>query len=137
MPSDGSAAGRKQKDATSAFFVDLAERGHEPLLAASTGTLRFVLVSGRRVEHWFVSLKKGDVTVSQKDTRANAIVRLDRALFDRMVTGKANAMAATLRGVIEPEGDLGLVISFQRLFPGPPASQRRSTRTAAKTGGKR
>ncbi len=94
-------------------------------------------MSGKRVEHWFVSLKKGDVTVSQKDTRANAIVRLDRALFDRMVTGRANAMAATLRGVIVPEGDLGLVISFQRLFPGPPASRRSPARAAAKAGGKR
>ena len=136
MPSDRATAGRK-KDATSAFFSDLAERGHEPLLATTTGTLRFDLVSGKRVEHWFVSLKKGDVTVSQKDTRANAIVRLDRALFDRMVTGRANAMAATLRGVIVPEGDLGLVISFQRLFPGPPASRRSPARAAAKAGRKR
>jgi len=135
MPSDRAEA-RTKKDATSVFFTRLAERGHEPLLATTTGTLRFDLVSGRRVEHWFVSLKKGDVTVSQKDTRANAIVRLDRAFFDRLVTGRANAMAAALRGVIAPEGDLGLVISFQRLFPGPPASRRRG-HAGAQGGGKR
>ena len=27
-------------------------------------------------------------------------------------------MAAQLRGALESEGDLGLVMSFQRLFPG-------------------
>jgi putative sterol carrier protein len=37
-----------------------------------------------------------------------------------MVEGKVNAMAAVLRGEVSLEGDLGLVISFQRLFPGPP-----------------
>jgi putative sterol carrier protein len=134
MPSSRAAAG-KRKDATSSFFADLAERGHEPLLASATGTLRFDLVNGRRVEHWFVSIKKGDVKVSQKATRANAMVRMDRELFDRMVIGKANAMAATLRGVIVPEGDLGLVISFQRLFPGPPASRKRRVKDT--TGGRK
>jgi hypothetical protein len=52
-----------------------------------------------------------------------------------MVIGKANAMAATLRGVIVPEGDLGLVISFQRLFPGPPASRKRRVKDT--TGGRK
>jgi putative sterol carrier protein len=137
MPSDRAAPQRNKKDATSAFFAGLAERGHEPLLATTTGTLRFDLVSGRRVEHWFVSVKKGDVAVSNKESRADATVRIDRAFFDRMVTGRANAMAATLRGVVVPEGDLGLVISFQRLFPGPPASRRSPARAAAKAGGKR
>jgi hypothetical protein len=28
-------------------------------------------------------------------------------------------MAAVLRGAIEAEGDLGLLLSFQRVFPGP------------------
>jgi hypothetical protein len=41
------------------------------------------------------------------------------------VTGRMNAMAATLRGVLDPEGDLGLVLLFQRLFPGPPGSRRK------------
>jgi hypothetical protein len=135
MPTERATAGRK-KDATSAFFADLAGRGHEPLLASSTGTLRFDLVSGRRVEHWFVSVKKGDLAVSNKESRADATVRLDRTLFDRMVTGRANAMAATLRGVLVPEGDLGLVILFQRLFPGPPASRRRA-HAGARGGGTR
>jgi putative sterol carrier protein len=133
MPSDRAAPQRTTKDPTSAFFARLAEQGHEPLLASATGTLRFDLVRGRRVEHWFVAIDKGDVRVSQKESRATAVVRLDRALFDRMVTGRMNAMAATLRGVLDPEGDLGLVLLFQRLFPGPPAP--RAKRPAAATSG--
>jgi hypothetical protein len=37
-----------------------------------------------------------------------------------------NAMAAALRGALVPQGDLALVISFQRLFPGPAASRAKA-----------
>jgi putative sterol carrier protein len=47
-------------------------------------------------------------------------VRTDQAIFDRIVKGEANAMAAFLRGAIDLEGDRGLLLAFQRVFPGPP-----------------
>jgi putative sterol carrier protein len=111
-------------DATTEFFESLAERGNQPLVQSASGTIRFDLVKGRTVEHWHVAIKKGDVSVSHKETKADAVVRLERGLFDRIVTGRENAMAATLRGVLVPEGDLGLVMLFQRMFPGPPAAKR-------------
>ena len=109
-------------DPTATFFEALGKRGHEPLLQNASGTLRFELRNGRRTEHWRVAIAKGDVTVSRASAAADTVVRADKALFDRLVTGRANAMAATLRGVIQSEGDLGLVMSFQRLFPAPPKS---------------
>ena len=114
-------------DATAEFFDELARRGHEPLLASASGTLRVDLVEGKRVEHWYVTIKKGNVAVSRDNADADAVVRLDRSLFESMASGKVNAMAAALRGVVAPEGDLGLVISFQRLFPGPPRSRARGS----------
>ena len=48
---------------------------------------------------------------------------LDEALFDGMASGEVErdgARAARRRWRLE--GDLGLVVSFQRLFPGPPRS---------------
>jgi putative sterol carrier protein len=107
-------------DATTAFFGALAEGGRQPLVQSASGTLRFDLIEGRGVEHWHVAIERGDVSVSHKDVKADAVVRLERDLFDRIVTGRENAMAASLRGVLVPEGDLGLVMLFQRLFPGPP-----------------
>ena len=47
-------------------------------------------------------------------------MRADKELFDRLASGTANAMAAALRGVVDAEGDLQLIVQFQRLFPGPP-----------------
>jgi putative sterol carrier protein len=117
--------------ATEKFFAALAQHDREPLLKSRSGTLRFDITNGRQVEHWHLVLTEGNVAVSRRNAAADAVVRVDRDLFDGMVTGRVNAIAATLRGVLVPEGDLGLVILFQRLFPGPPRSSRRPRARAA------
>jgi putative sterol carrier protein len=109
-------------DPTATFFERLAKRGHEPILASASGTLRFELGNGRRTQYWYVTISKGDVSVSNANDEADAVMSCDKMLFDQMATGRANAMAAQLRGVLRSEGDLGLMMSFQRLFPGPPKS---------------
>jgi putative sterol carrier protein len=112
-------------DATTQFFQDLGTRGHEPLLEKATGTVRFDLSNGKRAGHWLVTIKKGDVTVSQENARADCVARADSAVFDGIVKGEVNAMAALLRGVIGVDGDLELIVLFQRLFPGPPGATGR------------
>ena len=114
-------------DPTADFFDELARRGHEPLLAKGTGTLRFDLVDGKRTERWLVTVKKGDIGVSHRNVQADCVVRADRALFEAIARGEQNAMAAILRGSVDVEGSVGLLVLFQRLFPGPPRSRRRHT----------
>jgi putative sterol carrier protein len=129
-------AGAKTRTArsgvTEEFFTALAEHEREPLLKSRSGTLRFDITNGRQIEHWHLVLTEGDVAVSKRNVAADAVVRVGRDLFDGMVTGRVNAIAATLRGVLVPEGDLGLVILFQRLFPGPPRSNRKPRTRATK-----
>jgi putative sterol carrier protein len=119
-------------DATTEFFHDLGSRGHETLLEKATGTVRFDLSNGRRTAHWLVTIKKGDVTVSQDSTQADCVFRADRGVFDGIVKGEVNAMAALLRGTMDVEGDPELLVLFQRLFPGPPGATGRppATRSA-------
>ena len=120
-------------DATGDFFAELGRRGHEPLLQKLTGTFRFD-VTGERDEHWFVRVSKGDVTVSRRNDKADCSVRSDRDVFDAVVGGEANALAATLRGAVVIDGDIGLLAGFQRLFPGPPAVKAKAkTKTRTKT----
>jgi putative sterol carrier protein len=107
-------------DATAEFFDGLARRGHEPLLEKATGTLRFDIAGADRTEHRLVSVQQGDVTVTSGDGAADCTVRADRALFDGLATGEVNATAAVLRGALEVTGDPGLLVLFQRVFPGPP-----------------
>jgi len=109
----------RRRSPTAAFFDDLARRGHEPLLKSASGTIRFDVLDGERSEHWFVTIEAGDVDVSHSRTKADAVVRLDKDTLDEMVSGQVNAMASVLRGEIVPDGDLSLVILFQRVFPGP------------------
>jgi putative sterol carrier protein len=116
--------------ATERFFAALTQHEREPLLKSRSGTLRFDVTNGRKVEHWHLILTDGKVSVSRRNAAADAVVRVDRDLFDGMATGRVNAIAATLRGVLVPEGDLGLVILFQRLFPGPRSSRKPRARAA-------
>jgi hypothetical protein len=117
MPTATKTAGHSP---TETFFGELAQRGHEPALGRVTGTVRCDLVDKRDIEHWYVTIKKGDVSVSHKNGAADAVVRADRKLFDGFASGNVNVMAAMLRGVFEIEGDLQLLALFQRIFPGPP-----------------
>ena len=114
--------GQVTPSVTEAFFGELAAHGHEPLLKSASGTLRFDLTDGERVERWHVTMRDGGVTVSRRNARADAVVRLDKGTFEALASGAVNAMAAVLRGDLVPEGDLGLLILFQRLFPAPPRS---------------
>lgn len=117
-------------DATAEFFGELGGRGHEPLLNKASGTLRFDLRDGKRVDRWLVAVKKGDVTVSRRNVGADCVVSADRGLFDGVASGKTNAMAALLRGAMGVEGDVQLLVLFQRLFPAPPRARRRRRSTA-------
>jgi putative sterol carrier protein len=111
-------------DATAELFDALVERGHEPLLEKATGTVRFDLKEGKKTDRWLVTVVKGDFAVSRQNLRADCIVTADKALFDDIASGRTNAMAALLRGAMRVEGDVQLLVLFQRLLPGPPRSRR-------------
>jgi putative sterol carrier protein len=124
----GTRPGSNATSATDLFFDDLSQRGREPLLRRVSGTIRFDLGTGKGAEHRYVTVKKGKVSVSRKKGPADAVVQADESLFEDIAAGKANAMAAVLRGIMVVEGDLGLMMTFQRLFPGP---LRRNPRAGA------
>ena len=114
------------------LLEELGRRGHEPLLEKDSGTIRFEIVDGKKTERRLVSIDKGDVSVSRKNVRADCTLRADKAVFDRVASGKMNAMAAFLRGDIILDGDSPeLLVPFQRLLPGPPRRRRPRRATSA------
>jgi putative sterol carrier protein len=106
-------------DATAGFFQELGRRGHEPLLGNAKGSIRFDLGKGTRTDRWLVTLDLGEVSVSRKIAAADCVVRTDKTLFDGMVSGEVNGMAAYLRGEMAFEGDPAFLVLFQRVFPAP------------------
>ena len=113
------------KDPTTEFFDDLGKRGHEPMLRKASGALSFDISDGASTAHWLVVVKKGDVSVSRAHSEADCTLTTDRPLFDAIVKGEKNAMAAILRGEVGVEGDPELLVLFQRVFAGPAESIRR------------
>ena len=112
-------------DPTGAFFTELGRQADQPMLRKATGRLRFDLVDGTSAATWSVTMKKGEVSVSRTKGEADCVVTTNRPLFDAIVRGETNAMAAVLRGEIKIEGDPELLVLFQRVFAGPADSVRR------------
>jgi hypothetical protein len=108
---------------TADFFLSLPEHRDDPFLARMEGTLRFDVTDAEHVEHWYVVLDKGDVKVTHQRGKADAVVRMDRSLADAIFSGRENSTACLLRGTLHIEGELALMVQFQRLFPGPPESR--------------
>jgi len=122
MPSKS--AGTASSGPAAEFFDELGRRGHEPLLEKATGSARFDVVDGSRTERWLVTIDKGDITVSRKNAAADCVLRADKACFDRAPAGELNFLSAVLRGELEIEGDPGLLVVVQRLFPRPSSGRR-------------
>jgi putative sterol carrier protein len=106
-------------DVTEQFLLSLADRGFQPLLQKITGTLAVRLLDGSEVDAWMVAVDKGEVSARRGAGDADATLTVERSLFERMVHGRANAMAAVLRGEARIDGDLNLLMAIQRVFPGP------------------
>ena len=117
--------------ATEAFFTGLAELGDSPHLRKAVGSVRFDVLDGRRTRRWLVTFDHGQVSVGPAPASAEAdcVVRAERAVFEGLTAGRLNAVTAVLRGDLVADGDPRLLVSLQRLFPGPRSSRRRA-RTA-------
>ena len=122
-------------DATARFFDRIGQVDHGPTLGRTTGSLRIELVGDGQVELWRVELHRGAVTVSHAPGPADCIVRATADLFEDLALGRANAMAATLRGELLLGGDPGMLVRFQRLFPAP--TGRKKTSSARSVGRRR
>ena len=101
------------------FMDGLGERGYEPSMAKASGTVRFEVVDGDHTERWLLTVAKGSLAVSRRNARADVTLRAPRRLFEQLVQGKANAMAAVLRGAVQVEGNAELIVLVQRLLPRP------------------
>lgn len=121
-------------DPTSEFFEGLAERGRIPALHRTTRTLRIDVDRDGRTDHWRLDIRRGTVAVSRSDADADCVIAASGALWDDLVSGRANAMASTLRDDLVLSGDPNVLVRFQRLFPDPTG---RKMASSARTVGKR
>ncbi|MFG3599806.1 SCP2 sterol-binding domain-containing protein [Micromonospora chersina] len=118
---------------SAAEYLDREVAGRHPDLPETTGgTLRLDLRDGARTEHWYLTIDHQEIRVARLAEDADLVVRADREVFDRMAAGRLNPAAALLRNDLTAQGDLRLLLSLRRIFPGPPDA--RHPREVARAG---
>ena len=108
---------------TERFFESLPTRAPTILGGLATGTLQIDLGIDHQTEHWLVRMRPGAVQASRERGPADAIWYSSAALFDRLITGEAQGLAAVLRNESTFSGDVVLFLAFRRFFPNPPGTR--------------
>lgn len=100
------------------FFQELGKTRHVQLLEGRSGTVLVELKNGEKGEsqRWYVNIHRGDVSVSRSGSNPDTIVRTDGKTFDAIVAGKTNTLPALLRGLVEVEGKVDLMVALQTLY---------------------
>jgi putative sterol carrier protein len=86
-------------------------------LPTLNGLVRIDVHDGERVEHRYLRLERGVVTPVDGGDEADCIISGERETLEAVITGRANVMAALLRGALRVEGRIMLLVALQRLFP--------------------
>jgi hypothetical protein len=128
-----STTSKRAVDPVGEFFAALAAQGHVATFDGDSATLRFDIGDDGDVERWHVAVTKGNVAVTRQGSRADAVVRITRPCAEALVTGRLNAQAALLRGLLTCEGSLAALVMFQRCLPGPPGATGRAAPISAAT----
>ncbi|WP_406073041.1 hypothetical protein [Micromonospora sp. NBC_01638] len=110
-------------EATERFFESLPSRAPDVLGGLIDGTLQIDLGSDHRTEHWLVRTRPGSVQVSRARGPADALWYSSAALFDRLISGEAQGLAAVLRNESTFSGNVVLFLAFRRFFPNPPGTR--------------
>jgi putative sterol carrier protein len=101
--------------AARAFFEGLEVRAARANLEGLDHSYRFEIEGEGS---WNVRIRAGRVVVSEgpEDGSADATVRTNAEVFERLVSGRQNPAIAYMRGKVKVDGDLGAVMKLQRLF---------------------
>jgi putative sterol carrier protein len=83
-----------------------------------TATLRIDLDHEERTAHWFMSIDRGTVRVTEERSAADAVLRTTKEFFDRVVQGQANLFAGLVRGAAINEGDVSVVAHLRKIVTG-------------------
>ncbi|HEY0697045.1 MAG TPA: sterol-binding protein [Micromonospora sp.] len=113
-------------DPTDEFFAGLRRRGYDPFVALVDGSVRFDISRNSETDHWLVVLRAGRVEVVEKATGGDAVIQVDRATFNRIVSGRAYFLTTVLRGEASVTGSPSLFSLVRRLFPAAPESVART-----------
>lgn len=135
MPDDPVTHNAAEVSEIDTFFAELSRREHEVRLEDLSGTVQIEIQrdgpaapaegegAGTPLEHWLLRLDRGNIGIARDRQPADCVVRTGERLFGQLARGEENTLAALLRGAMTVEGDLYLMLSFERLLPSPPGTR--------------
>ncbi|GAB3176513.1 SCP-2 sterol transfer family protein [Micromonospora palomenae] len=110
-------------EAIEEFFASLPARAPAVLRTPFAGTIQINLTTDNRTDHWLVQMSPGEVIVTRARGPADAIWTSSADLFERLVTGRAEAVSAVLRNECTFGGNSALFLAFRRFLPDPPGAR--------------
>ena len=106
--------------ATREFVDGLCAGGPHPALAHTRAVVRLEVTDGPPGGGWTLVVADGRIRESDDAADADCVIRADAATLEGLVTGRVNATAAILRGVLQADGAPEVMAAIQGLLPGPP-----------------
>ncbi|MEV0806010.1 SCP2 sterol-binding domain-containing protein [Micromonospora sp. NPDC050200] len=114
------------------FLERLSPHRRPELPETTAGTFRLDLHDGGHTEHWYLTLHDQRLDVTRSAADADLVVRGDREVFDKLAAGRTHVFAAVMRNELTLRGDMRLLMTLRRVFPGP--ADARHPREAARRG---
>ncbi|MEU5938230.1 SCP2 sterol-binding domain-containing protein [Micromonospora sp. NPDC047548] len=114
------------------FLQGLSPRRRPELPETSAGTVRFDVRDEGHTEHWYLTLRDQRLDVTRSSADADLVIRGDREAFDRLANGRTHTFALLIRNDLTLRGDVRLLMTLRRVFPGP--AEARHPREVARRG---
>jgi putative sterol carrier protein len=65
---------------------------------------------------WKVDVRDGNVSVTEGEGDADAVISASEDTFEKMVSGEQNPTSAYMTGKLKVKGDMGAAMKLQKLF---------------------
>lgn len=65
---------------------------------------------------WKVDVNDGQVSVSEGESDADAVISTNEETFEKIASGEQNATSAYMTGKLKVKGDMGAAMKLQKLF---------------------
>jgi putative sterol carrier protein len=106
-------------ESTADYLQHLGDRPYPNLPDTTSGTMRLDIQGEGRTDHWYLTIDQQRVQVVRSARDADLLVRGTQEVFDRLVDGRTHVAVSLMRGEVEVEGNLRLLMLLRRLFRGP------------------
>ncbi len=95
------------------FFETLPSRVDASKTAGMNNSYLFDIEGAGK---WKVDVNDGQVSVSEGESDADAVISTNEETFEKIASGEQNATSAYMTGKLKVKGDMGAAMKLQKLF---------------------